>query len=77
MDNSGEFFHRFPVQQEIHLDQISRFVAGVLIVKTTEDTIMKNVRLLSKELFGTKLKKSVVVSYWLPFLTLHSQTTSI
>jgi len=37
VDYGDEFLHRLPVQQNIHLDQISSLVAGVLIVEAVGD----------------------------------------
>ena len=34
--NHGELLYRFPIQQNIHLDQISSLVACILIIKAVE-----------------------------------------
>lgn len=42
VDNCGELFHRSPIQQNIHLYQISSPVACVLIVKAMDDKTMES-----------------------------------
>ena len=42
MDNCGELFHRSPIQQNIHLYQMSSLVACILIVKAMEDKTIES-----------------------------------
>lgn len=37
MHNSSKFLHRFPIQQDIHLYELGRLVASILIIKAVEE----------------------------------------